>query len=539
VFASRAGGPGAKIVARPSIAGTRHALTSVSSATVHGLDHPAVRLSILDGVLSMVMGALAGGVFLVGFALKVLHATPQQIGIVAALTPFAGCVQLLGSYVIERTGRTKLLCVGALSIGRLLWIVIILLPLPWLSSLGERRIWVLIAILAVVSLLSSLGGGAWLAWTSDLISPGIRGRFFARRMTWVSATGLVTTLTAGWFLTRWERHYSVADPVGFVILFAIGVVAGLLSAAALWSIPEPPHAQQQVGEFRIATFLAPFRDRNFAWLVIFVAGWLFSSQLSAPFYTVLMIDRLGIDFSTVTVLTTVSTLASVGMMKIWGPIADRLGNKPVILVCGTVLAFVPALWTMAAPERYFPPLLAAHALSGAFTAGVTLSQTNILVKLAPRARRSVFLAVFAATTGVIGSFGPLLGGRLAGTLGKQTLTVGGLWLTNLHALFALTSALQIALLVFFGRIHETGAAKSMTVVMQLRNDLDPQTGIGSAMDVIMLEGRRAGGVLRRLDRWTDGWADRSEARIARILDGAGANLKRLRRRVRRRNRFHR
>jgi MFS family permease len=515
-------------------------LTSVPSATIHGLDHPVVRLSILDGVLAMIMGALAGGVFLVGFALQVLHATPQQIGIVAALTPFAGFVQLFGSYVIERTGRTKLLCVGALGVGRLLWIVIILLPLPWLSSLGEWRIWVLIAVLAVVSLLSSLGGGAWLAWTSDLVSPGIRGRFFGRRMTWVSATGLVTTLTAGWFLTRWERAYSVGDPVGFVILFAIGVVAGLLSAATLWSIPEPRHvSQQEVGDFRVATFLAPFRDRNFAWLVVFVAGWLFSSQLSAPFYTVLMIDRLGIDFSTVTVLTTVSTLASVAMMKVWGPITDRLGNRPVILVCGAVLACVPALWTMAAPGRYFSPLLAAHALSGAFTAGVTLSQTNILVKLAPRARRSVFLAVFAATTGVVGSFGPLLGGRLAQTLGKQTFTVGGFWLTNLHALFAFTSALQIVLLLFFRRIHETGAAKSMTVVMQLRNDLDPQTGIGSAMDFIMLEGRRAGGILRRLDRWTDSWADRSEARVARALDGAEGKLKRLRRRVRQRARLHR
>ena len=49
------------------------------------LQNRALNFSIIDGGLSAVMGSLAGGIFLMGFALKILKAEPQQIGILASL----------------------------------------------------------------------------------------------------------------------------------------------------------------------------------------------------------------------------------------------------------------------------------------------------------------------------------------------------------------------------------------------------------------------------------------------------------------------
>ena len=39
----------------------------------------ALQFSIIDGALSAIMGSLAGGIFLVGFALKVLKAQPAAL----------------------------------------------------------------------------------------------------------------------------------------------------------------------------------------------------------------------------------------------------------------------------------------------------------------------------------------------------------------------------------------------------------------------------------------------------------------------------
>lgn len=57
----------------------------------------ALRISILDGALATAGASLAGGIFLVGFALQVLNANAFQIGILAALPTFANLLQMVGA----------------------------------------------------------------------------------------------------------------------------------------------------------------------------------------------------------------------------------------------------------------------------------------------------------------------------------------------------------------------------------------------------------------------------------------------------------
>ena len=64
----------------------------------------ALNYSIIDGAFSAIMDSAVGGIFLTGFAIKVLHAQAHQIGILASLPLFASLVQIFGSYIIEKTG---------------------------------------------------------------------------------------------------------------------------------------------------------------------------------------------------------------------------------------------------------------------------------------------------------------------------------------------------------------------------------------------------------------------------------------------------
>ena len=54
----------------------------------------ALKLSIMDGFFATIMGSLAGGIFLMGYALKVLKAENYQIGILASLPLFANLIHL-------------------------------------------------------------------------------------------------------------------------------------------------------------------------------------------------------------------------------------------------------------------------------------------------------------------------------------------------------------------------------------------------------------------------------------------------------------
>jgi MFS family permease len=483
------------------------------------VQNKALLFSTIDGALSAVMGSLAGGMFLMGFAIKILKAAPQQIGILASLPMFANLVQIFGSIIIEKTGKKKLLCFTSIFINRILWVLIILLPFAIFAPLADWRIWVLVLIIAVSSLFGSLAGVSWLAWMSDLVPENKRGSYFGKRNMIASACGMVVVLLGGKFITIWERRFGETDPFGFVILFVLGLAIGLIAIYFLSRIPEVKNERNEDKEgFDIKVFLKPIQDSNFRTLIFFVAAWMFAIQIAAPFYGVYMIEKLKVDFSTITILGTFATFATLFMMKIWGPISDKLGNKPVIIVSGWFLILIPFLWILAVPGQYYLPVLLAHILSGAFMAGATLSQFNILIKLSPQEGRSVYLALFSAITGIVGAVAPIVGGSVSNMLGNFSLNITGYTVSNLHVIFIISAILQAATIFFILRVREPAASTPVAVVMQLKNDLNPQAGITGAADFMMLELEKTESVLRRIDKYTDKLADKAEERIDKILD---------------------
>lgn len=486
----------------------------------------SLNLSILDGALSAVMGSLAGGIFLMGFALKVLKADSAQVGILASLPMFANLIQIFGSYIIEKTGKKKVLCFLSVVISRALWLLIIMLPFKIFAPFSDWRIMVLVAVIAISSLFGSLSGVAWLAWMSELVPENIRGSYFGKRNMIASACGMVVILGGGKFITMWENRFSPENPFGFVILFALGLLAGLIATIFLSRIPEIETVEKNNEKsFDFSVFLKPLKDKNFLTLVFFVSAWMFAIQLAAPFYGVFMIENLNIDFTNITIFGTFATFATLFMMKIWGPISDKLGNKPVIIVSGWMLIIIPFIWIVAVPDAYYIPVLAAHLLTGAFMAGASLSQFNILIKLSPKQGRSVYLALFAAITGFIGAVAPIIGGTLSKILSGLRFDMFNYTVTNLHFIFLLSSFLQILTVFFILRVKEPAAATPVAVIMQLKNDLNPQAGISGAADFLMVELKKGEGLLHKVDRVTDELAEKSEGTIAKVLNKGESIIK--------------
>lgn len=482
----------------------------------------ALNFSIVDGALSAIMGSLAGGIFLMGFALKILHAGAQQIGILAALPMFANLIQIFGSYIIEKTGKKKMLCFLTVVISRALWILIIMLPLAIFAPLSDWRVLALVAVIALSSLFGSLSGVAWLAWMSDLVPGNIRGSYFGKRNMIASACGMIAVLLGGKFITIWENRFSEDDPYGFMILFIIGLAAGLIATWFLSRIPELEREEKgKESQFKFSVFFQPLKDKNFLALILFVSAWMFAIQIAAPFYGVFMIENLKINFSNITIFGTFATFATLFMMKIWGPISDKLGNKPIIIVSGWVLIVIPFIWIVALPSNFYIPVLTAHILSGAFMAGAGLSQFNILIKLSPQEGRSVYLALFAAITGFVGAIAPIAGGSLSKLLEGISFSIASYNISNLHIIFLVSSILQIFTIFFILKVKEPAAAAPVAVIMQLKNDLNPQAGIASSTDFLMIELKKTESVFKKIDTVTDKMAEASEKKIGKILDKGG------------------
>ncbi len=479
----------------------------------------SLTLSICDGAFATIMASLAGGVFLVGFAINVLNANTVQVGILAALPLSANLVQLLGSLILETFGRRRLVCIVFATLSRISWILILLLPLALFDGMTDFRIWLLIAFVGASSIFGSLSGVAWLEWMSDVVPPHIRGTFFGKRNMICAAAGMVAVLLGGYFLNRWEIQYGRDNPFGYLILFGIGLIGGLVSAAFLALIPDPKHVDGATKEsFSWHRFSAPLRDRNFRFLVGYVGAFMFVTQMAGPFYAVYMIENLSIDFGTITWFITFATLAALFMLRIWGPIADEFGNKPILIVAGLAHALIPLSWVVAQTDAYFWPISVAHILSGAFYAAILLAHLNILIKLSPERGRSTYIAVFNGMIGLAVAIAPIVGGWFLNWTAGLSIVVGVWEINHLHLLFLLSGLLQLGVLFLLFAVHEEGAAPSRSVLLQLRNDLDPQTGIAGVSDFITIKATRTTGFVRTWDVRTDEWAARSEARMARGLD---------------------
>lgn len=427
----------------------------------------ALRLSTLDGALASVFGALTGGVFLTGFALR-LGANDLLIGLLAGLPLSAAVAQLAGAYLVERVGRRRTVCIGGAAASRLLWLLALALPLmgaaasPAIAATAPAALLVLAALSQV---LGSLGGVAWLSWMADLVPIGVRGRYFGSRNLVCGIATALATLAAGWYLDRFAAE---GPPWGFATLMALAVAAGLLSVRYLLQIPEP--ATQEV-KLESGPFLElarqPLADRNFRRFVRFSILFNGAVHFAAPFFTVYMLEALRLSYTQVAFLATLSTVAHLVTIRGWGRLADRFGNRPVMTVTASLAAPVPLVWFLVTPENadWLTPVV--HLLGGAAWAGYGLASSNLLLRLAPRAHNAVYFSMFGALTGLGSAVGPVLGGLVGVWLRGTLLEVGPVALDSFGVIFACSFVGRAATVLLLRMVTEPKQASVREVIRML------------------------------------------------------------------------
>lgn len=426
----------------------------------------ALRLSTLDGALASVFGALTGGVFVTGFALR-LGANELLIGLLAALPLLAAVAQLGGAYLIERIGRRRAVCIGGASWSRLLWLVAFVLPLVAGAEAAWLRAWgpgLLLVIAGISQVLGSLGGVAWLSWMADLVPIGVRGRYFGSRNLICGIATALATVAGGWCL---DRFTATGPPWGFATLMGLAVVAGCGSVVYLRRIPEPPAARApEPGRF-LDLARQSFADPNFRRFVRFSILWNGAVHFAAPFFTVYMLEGLQMSYTQVAFLATLSTVAHLVTIRGWGRLADRYGNRPVLVVTASLATPVPLVWFLVDPVNaaWLTPIV--HLLGGAAWAGYGLAASNLLLRVAPRAHNAVYFSMFGALTGIGSAVGPVLGGLVAVLLRRTPLDLGPVALDGFGVIFACSFLGRASTVFLLRHVTEPRQASVREVIRML------------------------------------------------------------------------
>jgi len=384
-----------------------------------------LRYLMFDGAFSQVMGVLTGGAFLVALALA-LGAGTFTIGLLAAIGPLCQILQVPAIFLIDKLGRRKLLVVLSCYTGRLALMGVAALPFLVPDAL---RVPLLLVCLAVYFGAGAIAGCAWNSWMRDFVPEASMGSYFARRLAMATGVGAGLSLVAGFAVDALQSPGMpitgpLPETVVYAGLFVVGGVSGLIGTTFLARVPEPKMPEpDDSGLLRM--LVRPLKEQNFRRLVTFMGLWNFAVNLAGPFFVVYMLTRVGLSMTMVIVLSVVSQFTTMAFLRIWGPLTDRLSNKSVLGLAGSLFVFNFLLWPFVTmPDRYWlslPLLAVIHVLSGMSAAGVAISSGNIALKAAPKGAATAYLATNALVCGIAATLAPILAGTLATWFESQQL----------------------------------------------------------------------------------------------------------------------
>lgn len=379
----------------------------------------AVKLSYAQAMLGAIYGASVGGMFLIGYALK-LGATNAQIGLMSTIPMLFVVAQLWASHLVERgVSRRLLTLIGAL--GNVLgWVFVILIPYVAKDAPPSVKVGALIAIITILTIFAYISGNARGSWVGDLIPSSFRGTFFGRITMYGGIIGTIFAIIEGRFLDVVESYGITA----FSVLFAFGVAIGLANAILFMPQADVPieRAAKEQGAFR-GYVRETFANKALIAVMIYALLWSLQS-IAGPFYNTYMIrdvaeDGLGMPFLGIGIVNALTTFTMLFFSPFWGRMVDRYGCRPILILCTFGIAPFPLVWLAIPPGHAFMVYALVgpiNLLGGFLIAGISVALNTLIYKVTPSAGRSVQFAIYSIIVTIAAAPMPYLGGLLTDKL---------------------------------------------------------------------------------------------------------------------------
>lgn len=425
----------------------------------------SLKASTLDGTFSSVFENIVKGVLISNFLLG-LGAGAFEVGLLTSIPMMAHLLQPLGAYFSEKTTSRHNYCLWIYGIARVLW----LMPAAgiFLFSNGTITAHVLtiltMAVLTVSNILESVGSASWMSWMAALVPGKLRGRYFSLRRSLSSLTALLTIPVGGWLVSQWMG----GELEGYGVVLILAVLMGLASLGFQFYMSDvnPQAEKAAVAQKAKAVSMSKqktdeqnsglLKDKNYLTLLLFLGIWTFGVNLSAPFFNYYLLDKLHLDVQWVTLYSSLRYGAFFLAIMLWGRLADKIGNRPVLIINCVLAASVPLIWsyTDGGISWVWMGLPLLHLLQGGSFAALELCLANIQLELAPIGRQSSYFAIAAAVMGITGALGTTAGSMLA-----EFSAVG------LPALFAVTAVVRLVCITPLLFVKE-GRAQSMRSLLK-------------------------------------------------------------------------
>lgn len=413
-----------------------------------------VRVGLRQCLIAWFFGAsftaITSGTVFIAFLTKYLKISDFNYSLILSSGSAAVLLQVLGSYIVERTGCTKKIFLICATLHRLLWLAIAAVPLL-IPSIHQQSSVVQVLFVGLVYFLSAslanFGAAGWTAWMADIVPRSIAGTFFGVRASFglfiMSGVGLAVAYVAD--MSAHLHHTSTM----YTLVFGVAAVLGATDILLFLPVREIARPVEVPRPSLLDIVKTPWTSALFRSFCLYTTvstiGYGIMGAFQTPFAFACGMSVLSATF----MLSVIPQISMAVLSPYWGKAIDRFGPKPVLAASALCHIVLPIWWIVLRPGLLWTlPILSI--VTGLTWPGIDQVNMYMQLKGFPENRRSAFIAMFVVVFALASMVGTLLGGTLATFSAQHLRQISYLphWVSHYQPLFALSVLIRLAAFVF-------------------------------------------------------------------------------------------
>ncbi len=359
---------------------TRHYNRNFLAGLLHGI---FFQMSAAFGSIHTVLPAFV----------TLLTSSTAAVGLMAAVQGVGGIIpQIFTAYIFEDIPRKKIYLLGAVVIRALSWFFLAWLTYAYGLTHPTLILVVLISLFGVFSLAGGVGTIAYADIFGRAIPANKRGRFAGGRQ----IGGFALAILAGWivkFILSDEIRFPF--PINYSLIFLLSAITLSIAFIGFSMIREPVYPVTRQSEsltqmMHNAKILIR-KNANFQRLLLSQAILSVGIGL-APFFVVHVKSVLDLSAGTIGIFLSAQMVGAALSNVLWAWLADRYGNKSVIIGIMTSSALT-SLLAIVLPQIFPLAYSLVFVLVGAMLSGVSIGYSNFILEMASPNIRSTCVAL--------------------------------------------------------------------------------------------------------------------------------------------------